>query len=271
MRNAWREMLRMYGLPSNRQRMSNENQLAVRFEDYPDPTRWVDDFAFGYFVADQKQIPADVVKARSFQFKRDSIVRGNLALAVEPYRDDALLTQSPLTVKESPWRNAPTSALLKREVVTTAYQYPIALNLGDLGLDDPVHGVQYRSWFRYLLRGLSELNDVAGNHARSYFEMAPASLVMRLSDSLVFGLDLYCFNQAGAVPEVQDAILSDDYPGSEFILAGHLVRDVLTAEERAQLAAKGTRLYRRPHQALDAVARQLTGDGFLEVASEPVA
>ena len=48
MRNALREILIQYKLPSNRQRLHDEDQLAVKFEDYPDPERYVDDFFFGF-------------------------------------------------------------------------------------------------------------------------------------------------------------------------------------------------------------------------------
>ena len=37
MRNALREILAGYGLPCNRTRLHDEEQLAVRFRDYPDP------------------------------------------------------------------------------------------------------------------------------------------------------------------------------------------------------------------------------------------
>src|SRR5258708_17208797 len=51
MRNALRETLAGYGFPCNRERLHDEDQLAVRFNDYPDPSRYVDDFLFGYLVA----------------------------------------------------------------------------------------------------------------------------------------------------------------------------------------------------------------------------
>lgn len=281
MRNALRETLRAYGLPCNRERLNNEEQLAVRFADYPYPERYVDDFFFGYLIADRKQIPADIAKSRNLQFKRDSVLRMNLARALEPYRHDALFTQSPLTVKnpQADWQNAKTSALLHRETTVTAFQYPFAINLNDLLLNDkqpPVDGVtsptggryhtrgeQYQDWFRYLLRSISELNDVAGNHARSYFEMAPTSIIVRLTESLVAGYDVYAFDRTGAAPEVVDSILSGDYPGAEFYIGGRIVREVLSSEARQGLKERGAHLYRLASQALDAVAQEVTGRGFL--------
>src|ERR1700741_1395886 len=52
MRNALREMLaNKYELPCNRERLHDEDQLAVRFADYPDPDKYADDYLFGYLVA----------------------------------------------------------------------------------------------------------------------------------------------------------------------------------------------------------------------------
>ena len=286
MRNALREILAGYGLPVNRTRLHDEEQLAVKFQDYPWPDKYADDFLFGYLVADRKQIPDETRKSRDFAFKRDSILRMNLAKALDPYRHDALLTQSPLTIKNpsAPWQNSTSSALLHRETVVTAFQYPFALNLNDFNLKDdkpPVDGVkapdgsayatrgqQRADWLRHLLRAVSELNDVAGNHARSYFEMAPASIVIRITDSLVAGHDLYAFRSDGSLPEVVGGILSGDVPGSEFILGGRIVRDVLTPAQVQDLEARGVATHRVAARALDDAALRATGAGFLPATAE---
>ena len=223
-----------------------------------------------------------MVKDRGFQFKRDSVLRMNLARAVEPYRHDALFTQSPLTIKnqDSPWQNATTSALLHRETVVTAFQYPFALNLIDCRLDDkgkpadgakapdgkayPSKGEQHKDWLRHLLRAISELNDMANNHTHSYFEMAPASIVIRLTDSLVAGYETYGFKPDGGFPEVVGGILHGDYPGNEFYLGGQIVRNVLNHDSNKILKTKGVNLFRMANEALSAVARKVCGTGFLE-------
>jgi len=269
MRNALREILATYGLPCNRERLGNEEQLAVRFADYPWPEHYADDFFFGYFVADRRQIPADVVRDRAFQFKRDSILRMNLALGLEPYRHDAIFTQSPLTVpnEQARWQNATTSALLHRETAVTAFQYPFALNLNDCRLDDPERGEEYKRWLRCLLKAIAELNGVAGNHARSYFEMAPASIVIRLSDSLVAGYNTYGFQPDGSFPEVTKGIEQGDYAASEFHIGGLIVRDGLCNTEALKgKEGKGVGIYRMANAALDAVAKKVSGEGFLPKA-----
>src|SRR5688572_32995433 len=85
-----------------------------------------------------------------------------------------------------------------------------------------------------LLKAIGELNGVAGNHARSYYEMAPASMVIRLSESLVAGYDTYGFTKDGDFPEVTDGILQGDYPGNEFYIGGKIVK-TMAEEKRSAL------------------------------------
>lgn len=258
MRNAIREILRDYGLPSNRQRLNDEEQLAVKFQDYPDPDRFVDDFMFGYLVAagpaDRKKILADIkAKKRDesqFQFKRDSVLRMNLARGLEPYRNNAVFTQSPLTVpsENAPnYKNSGTSALLHRETSLTAFVYPFALNLNDCKAK--------QEWTKALIKAIGELSNVAGNHARSYFEMAPASIVVRLTPQLVAGYDSYGYDLTGNFPEVIDGILREkpDYPASEFYVGGKIIKE-MSPERIAALEKAGVTIDRDPRRLLATVA-----------------
>src|SRR3954447_4146226 len=67
MRNALREILAGYGLQCNRKRLHDEEQLAVRFDEYPNPDKYADDFLFGYLVAakpeERKKILKEVKRA----------------------------------------------------------------------------------------------------------------------------------------------------------------------------------------------------------------
>jgi len=253
-RNALRETLAAYGLPCNRKRLHDEEQLAVNFTDFPDPDRFADDFFFGYLVAatgaDRKNILKKLKEngrdEKAFRFKRDSVLRMNLARGVEPYRNNAVFTQSPLNDAKSPWQNAKTSALLHRETALTAYQYPFALNLEDCRPQP--------DWTKKLLKAIGELNEVAGNHARSYFEMAPASIVLRLTGQLVAGYDTYGFTPTGDFPEVVEGLLGDpaDYPPGEFYLGGKLVKDMDEARQQ-RLAKLGVTLDRDPRRLLATV------------------
>lgn len=270
MRNALREILAGYGLPSNRSRLHDEEQLSVTFADYPNPGKYVDDFFFGYLVAasnaDRKKIQKEVNRD-DFTFKRDSVLRMNLAKGLEPYRHNAVFTQSPLAAEGSAYKNATTSALLHRETAVTPFQYPFALNLNDCA--------EKPEWTRALLKAIGELNEVAGNHARSYFEMAPASIVIRLTESLVAGYSTYGFQKSKKTdnyefPEVIDGILheekgadgsmtaSPDYPGSEFFIGGRIVRE-MSDEKIERLRAQGVTLDRDPRRLLETVAAKALG------------
>ncbi len=242
MRNALREILANAGLPANRRRLHDEDQLAVEFESFPDPDRYADDFLFGFMVADKDAIKENAGKPA----KRDSVLRMNMAVALVPYRFNATFHQSPQNAGDSPWRNATNSALLHREVSYTAYQYPFALALGDCRTGK---GPQ---WTRALLEAIGELSNVAGGHARSYFEMAPRSIVARLSQSLVAGFDTYGFDESGAFPEL--ARLKDgDLPAAEFWLGGELVR-AMAEQERKRFASLGVHLHESPQALLAALA-----------------
>ncbi|HOI96562.1 MAG TPA: hypothetical protein PK250_17800 [Syntrophobacter fumaroxidans] len=258
MRNALRECLKAFGLPCNRERLHDEDQLAVKYKDYPDQDRYADDFFMGWLIAansnDRKKHLENIKKAgrnpANFSFKRDSLLRMNMAVALEPYRHDSIFTQSPQNV-DSPWQNAENSQLLHRDTAHTAFQYPFALNLNDCR--------KKPEWTTALLKAIGELHSVAGNHARSLFEMAPSSIVLRLTPQLVAGFDTYGFKIAKdgmhTMPEVVDGILMGDYPGVEFFVGGKLVKD-LDENTVGKLKQNGVTVDRNPQRLLSTVSKQ---------------
>lgn len=258
MRNAIREGFKSMGMPCNRERLHDEEQLAVKFQDYPDQDRFIDDFFMGWLIAANKkdreailkEVKADGRNPADFTFKRDSVLRMNMALALEPYRHDSVFTQSPLNV-DSRWKNADSSQLLHRETVHTAFQYPFALNLEDCR--------KKPEWTKVLFKVIGQLNNVAGNHARSYFEMAPASVIVRLTPQLVGGYDTYGFqikeDGRHTLPEVVEGIMKGDYVAHEFYLGGKLVKD-MDEETYEKLQEKGTILDRNPQRLLETVAER---------------
>lgn len=270
MRNALREILAGYGLPCNRERLHDEEQLAVHFKDLPHPMEFADDYFFGYLVAASSKERKEYLKritedrgqeaAKEFTFKRDSVLRMNLAKALEPYRHNAVFTQSPLADEKSAFKNADTSALLHRETCVTAFQYPFALAGNDCKAKP--------DWTRRLLQAIGELNDVAGNHARSYFEMAPASIIIRLTHSLVAGYRTYCFKPDGKLPDVIGDILRGDFDEAEkdrsqgcgFYIGGELVKRDLPQDMQNAIRDKGVTLERDPRKLLNIVAEKFIGD-----------
>ncbi len=259
-RNALRETLQGYGLPCNRSREHNEDQLAVSFQDYPNADLFVDDFYFGYMVANRKQLAGKVPD--DYPYKRDSVLRTNLAVGVSPFRYETLFTQSPKTVAPGggeryvQWKNASSSQLLYREMTYTAYQFPVALNLLDCRLDPDRPDDQHNLWFASLLQAFAELNGVAGNHARSYFEMSPVSLIARVTRRLASGYPLYPFEDN--LQGVMESLVAGDLPGGEFVLAGEVVK-ALEGEMESALRGQGVRLFRTCELAFDAIASEQCG------------
>lgn len=243
MRNALREMLAQ-SEESNRRRLHTEDQLAVEFKEFPNADKYADDFLFGYLVADGKNMKKHSDKPA----KRDSVLRMNMALATTPYRFNAVFHQSPLNAGISPFKNSSTSALIHREVTHTAYQYPFALAYEDCKQGN---GLQ---WTKKLLECVGQLANVAGGHARSYFEMAPASIVVRLTPQLVAGFNTYGFDENGKFDELK-RINERDLPGAEFWLGGEIVRN-MTAEERTRLEGEGVHLYDNPQRLLADVSEE---------------
>jgi CRISPR-associated protein Cst2 len=247
MRNALREMLEKKGLPCNRKRLHDQDQLAVEFQEFPNAEKFADDFLFGFLVADKDAIS----KNKALPPKRDSVFRMNLAVALTPYKFDAMFNQSPLNAGKSPWKNSSTSALLHREVSHTAYQYPFALaNYDCKGKSD---------WVKALIQAIGELSDVAGGHARSYYEMAPKSVVARLTPNLIAGYDTYGFDEKGGFPELS-RINADDLPGNEFWIGGEIVRNLPPAE-KTRLEAEGVILRDNPQKLLTELAGAFATQG----------
>lgn len=245
MRNALREMLAKE-LPDkkmNRKRRHDLDQLAVEFKEFPDAEKFADDFLFGFMVADTGAIKQNKTKPS----KRDSVLRMNMAVSLTPYRFNAILHQSPLNADPSPWKNSSTSALIHREVNHAAYQYPFALSAEDCRKGDP-------GWTKALLHALGQLSNVAGGHARSYFEMSPNSILVRLTNNLVAGYNTYGFDEKGGFAELH-RINVNDLPGTEFWIGGELARD-MSPDVKARLASEDVHFYDNPQKLLEAVATE---------------
>jgi len=241
MRNALREMLAKTQ-PFNRSRLHHEDQLAVAFKEFPNAEKYADDFLFGFLVTNK----SEVKKNEGKEAKRDSILRMNMAVATTPYRFNALFNQSP----KNSMSEAKESALIHREVAHVAYQYPFALAYEDCNKGEGL------KWTRTLLESIGQLSNVAGGHARSYFEMSPASIVARLTPQLVAGFNTYGFDEHGTFREL-NRINENDLPGAEFWIGGEIVRN-MPAVESKRLKDTGAHLYDNPQRLLTDVA-----DGFL--------
>lgn len=251
LRNAWRETFaKCYPqFPHNRSRVLEAEQLTVRYADLPNAEVYVDDFFWGFLVTDPK-----VTKNAKQPTKRASIIQVNIAVSLEPFRFETQMTQAPRIQGEhegGTWANSQTSALLNRDVVDTAFQFPLTLPIGDC-LAHP----QGIPWTQGLIRSLQELSNVGGNQARSYFDMSPRSFAARVTSKLAPNWDTYGFRSDGTfvdLPRVGKGI-----PAREIWLAGEIVRN-MTPKERLDLKELGAHLYDETEEALDVLATTVTG------------
>lgn len=248
MRNALREMLAKE-IPDaniNRKRIHDAGQLAVEFKEFPNAAKFADDYLFGYMVADNEAIK----KNKDLPSKRDSVFRMNMAVSVMPYRYNAVFHQSPLNADpkggKAPFRNSASSALIHREIIHTAYQYPFALAGQDCQAQP--------EWTKALLKSIGQLSNVAGGHARSFYEMSPKSIIVRLTPSLIAGFDTYGFDDKDNFTEI-DRIKEDDLPGNEFWIGGELARN-MDSSKKATLSESGVHFYDNPQILLEKVSAE---------------
>lgn len=244
-RAALREMLARYGLECNRSVDKNAPGLAFQYQGIPDPSRFVDDFFFGYVVSNRKDVPKKLHK--EYQFRRDSILRNNLAVGTHPTRHQTLFT-----------RSTESSELAAREIHHCAFQFPLAMNLSDCHLDPKKPKEQNNIWLSYLLQALSELNGVGSNQTRAYFEMAPVSVIVRLTPRLASGFPLYPFNSEGRANHVLSSIIHGRLPGPEFLLGGEIVRS-MKKSVIARLKEAGASVHKSTVPLFDRLSRQLCG------------
>jgi CRISPR-associated protein Cst2 len=242
----------------------------------------------------EKEINA-LIDEFKFRFKRDSVLRMNLAKALEPYESDAVFTQSPFTKtsENAPlFKNAGSSMLLHRETADTAFQYPFALNLDDcrcaaegcdhkdvvwesggVPKDDEPNRKRLRCkrvWTRCLLRAIGELANVSGNHARSLFYMDPACIIVRLTNQLCPGYEQYHFTvrrDPATNERIHESRLlkrllagAPGLPHEEFYIGGEIVEG-LSKEDRAKLESgeKKVTLDPDPRALLKTVAERAFG------------
>ncbi|MEL6439850.1 MAG: type I-B CRISPR-associated protein Cas7/Cst2/DevR [Cyanobacteria bacterium J06621_8] len=244
-RDALRRILHEEGLPCNRTRVKTAGAPQVEYRAFSNAEKYIDDFFFGFCITDKKAIPANP----DLPPKRDSIFKNNLAVGLSS-DINIHLQQAPRNTENSPWNNISETTLLYRQVSYTAYQYPFAL-LGSECISKP-------DWTKALVKAIGELSGVAGGNSVSHIQMAPRSIIARLTSRRVPGYDTYGFNQEGEYKEL-DRLISNELPGKEFWLGGEIVRQ-LPEESKQQLEANGVKLRNNPETLLEEISQQFLAE-----------
>jgi CRISPR-associated protein Cst2 len=272
-RSKLRDTLSGEDFPCNRSRLKDQKQPTVQYKKYPNPWEFADDKFFGFLAlnknGERKKITDELEKAKKGKdgnidqakidelqqklvmidefpgFQGDSILRINYAISVDTFEDyNSTMHQSPMI--HGAFKNSDSSALVHREVHVAAYQYPFGLNLNDLRIpyDSKLEESKkkelektYKKWTATLLQGISELNGVGGNHARTMYSHAPISIVLRLTSRRTPDFDLYGFkknpdeNQRELIEALEDELTTSTesdkkyrLPGEEIYIGGEFAR-----------------------------------------------
>lgn len=209
-----REQWERDGLPCNRSRLHDAEMISVKYVKYPNADRFIDDFVMGFFVAGSKENKKAAPKGSPS--KRDSILLVNQAVAVDPYMADTTFHTSPAIV-DSPFKNSAKTVLSRREVSYTAFQWCFGMNLDDFeGKEE---------WLAATLRGLFQVGQVAGGHARNLFDLSPESIVLRLTKRPSAGFGQYDWNPDGSWNSMR-RLDGYDLPLGEFWVGGKIADDV---------------------------------------------
>ena len=240
-RDALRRILYEEGLPCNRTRVKTGGAPMVEYQAFPNAEKYADDFLFGFCVTDRTAI----AKYQELPAKRDSVFRNNMAVGLSS-NINVHLQQAPRNTEDSPWNNIKETTLLYRQVSYTAYQYPFALTLSDC-LPRP-------EWTKALIRSIGQLSEVAGGNSVSYIQMAPRSIIARLTSCLVPGYDTYGFNEDGEFTEL-NRLIENELPGEEFWLGGEIVRQ-MPEETKQQLKNNKVKLRNNPQTFLEELSKQ---------------
>lgn len=318
-RSKLREMFSEKEFPSNRSRLMDQKQPTIHYKKYPNPWEFADDKFFGFLAlnknGEKKKVSDELAKAKKGKddkvdqakveelqnklalieeypgFQGDSILRINYAVSLNTFEDDLTMHQSPMI--NGAFNNSKSSALIHREVHVTAYQYPFGLNLNDLSVsydtileEDKKSELEktYKKWTATLLRGISELNGVGGNHARTMFSHAPVSIVLRLTARRTPDFDLYGFktnldeSQRELLEALEDELTTSTeaekkyrlpgeeiYVGGEFARKHPTLRKLLYSTENEQKDLnenlRKVNIFKTPLEAIEAVIK----DAGLEV------
>jgi len=233
----------------NRYRLHDQQQPAVGYRGPQGEIGAYDCVTFGYLRA---KGGAECLVRGVLPFQCSS-VRVNHALGLSGFTNEKIIHQVPHVVDHEGTggnKNAEHSSLITKDVVHTRYQYVVALDLALLT-------GKYSDVPRDLFRVIGQFANVAGNHARTLFDMSPASLVGRVTRARVPQFNTYAWTLDGNCTEIarlnQNDLLSPAVStGNEWYIAGEVVRK-MSDEERERLLGLGVHLDESPQNCLNAM------------------
>lgn len=180
-----------------------------------DPERYIDDDVLGFMRAEGAKVDASEEKPakkkgekapKGTTTARRGVLEVTRAVSTQPYSGD-------ITFNAKSGQKGSTS-LYGTEVHATRYQYGFAMTPARLHQHDRVIEV---------LKGLTSLGEVAGNHSRFLYDFSPDSLVLRWTHDFSPRL-LYCFEEDSdgdlTMPDLVRRIEARDLDPQELWIAG---------------------------------------------------
>jgi CRISPR-associated protein Cst2 len=236
---------RFKGIKHNRSRVHDKKALAVEFVESPNDEYWDD--RMGFLILGKKEKKEDKKEkgtkggTKTGKFRGDSVVRTMCAVSTLPWRSEYLMNQSP----ES--NVGHDSGIRQRQILHTSFIHAWGWHTNDW---------LKKEWAQLAVITLGQMANVAGNQARCFYNMSPASLVIRLREHLTPGFDMQGFKDNDGkheFPEVIEGILKGDFEGKGFYIGGKIIRQ-MSEQTIADLIGKGVIIERNCEKLLEVVA-----------------
>lgn len=214
-----------------------------------DDELFIDDDVLGFMSAEAaKEEATDEAKAKGKKSKPKGMTtakRGVLevtrAVSTTPYVGD-------ITFNSKSGQKGSTS-LYGTEVHATRYQYGFALTPDRL---------KDKSRIIAVLKGLTSLGEVAGNHSRFLYDFSPDSLVLRWTHDFSPRF-LYCFEEEEgniSFPELVRRVEAGDINANELWIAGAIAN----SEEADNLEEKGANVFPGVKAAVEDLKQEIAVD-----------
>lgn len=202
-----------------------------------DPDLYIDDDVLGFMLAEGAKVDASEEASEddsSGKRKNKKVPKGTTtarrgvlevtrAISTQPYSGD-------ITFNAKSGQKGSTS-LYGTEVHATRYQYGFAMTPARLNHQERVIAV---------LKGLTSLGEVAGNHSRFLYDFAPDSLVLRWTHDFSPRI-LYCFEESLegelTMPDLLRRVQVGDITPEELWIAG-AVSETEDAEKLERLGVR---------------------------------
>jgi CRISPR-associated protein Cst2 len=246
--------------PVNRKWMDNENRHEWAGNGNFDPQQYIDDDVLGYMraegatqeasEAEQNRTGGRRSRLRGQSVSRRSRLEVTRAVSLTPWRGDVTFNAAGINATPSAAKHGDFPVPYGTEMHATRYQYGFALT--PESLEDPSRALD-------VVDALISLGEVAGNHARFFFDFSPETVVFRWTDDFAPRM-LYVFESGAGgsvrVPVLIQRVRDGDISGTELVIGGALA----PTEDGKELASLGATVFQSVRQAGEEIKKRIRAD-----------